>query len=126
VPLPWVADAPSFGFGPTAASHLPQPAWFAQYAVDVEAADPDSTLSMYRRALALRHELQADEKLAWVTLEQPDVLAFQRPTGWMVVTNFGDAPTSLPEPIAEREVVLASGPLPEPGFLPAATTVWLR
>jgi alpha-glucosidase len=126
VPLPWLADAPSFGFGPSAASHLPQPSWFASYAVDVEAADPDSTLSMYRRALALRHELQADEKLAWVTLEQPDVLAFQRPGGWMVVTNFGDAPAPLPDAIAEREVVLASGPLSDAAVLPAATTIWLR
>jgi alpha-glucosidase len=126
VPLPWVADAPSFGFGPTAASHLPQPAWFAKYAVDVQAADPSSTLSMYRRALALRHELQGTEKLAWVSVDEPSVLAYQRPGGWTVVTNFGDAAAPLPAALADREVVLASGPLGDAAVLPAETTLWYR
>ncbi|MBM7503288.1 glycoside hydrolase family 13 protein [Agromyces aurantiacus] len=129
VPLPWVADAPSFGFGPTAASHLPQPSWFARYAVDVEAADPDSTLSMYRRALALRHELHGEEKLAWVTLDEPTVLAFQRPGGWTVVTNFGSSSFALPDGLGGMEVLLASAPLDAaaPGIVvPPATTVWTR
>ena len=34
VPIPWEADAPSFGFGPSAASWLPQPAVFGELAVD--------------------------------------------------------------------------------------------
>ena len=28
VPIPWTRTGPSFGFGPDAAPHLPQPAWF--------------------------------------------------------------------------------------------------
>ena len=43
VPLPWTSSGPSFGFG-AAAAHLPQPDWFARYAVEVEDADPYSTL----------------------------------------------------------------------------------
>ena len=57
VPLPWTADGSSFGFGDDGA-HLPQPAWFADLAVAVQDGDPASTLELYRRALALRHELQ--------------------------------------------------------------------
>ncbi|GGI44768.1 alpha-glucosidase [Agromyces flavus] len=130
VPLPWVADAPSFGFGPSAASHLPQPAWFSSFAVDVQSADPSSTLSMYRRALALRHELQGLEQLAWISVELPSVLAFQRPGGWTVVTNFGSSSVTLPDGMRELEVLLSSAPLDPAdaaaGVVPPAATVWLR
>ncbi len=34
VPIPWEADAPSYGFGPSAASWLPQPAVYGELAVD--------------------------------------------------------------------------------------------
>lgn len=126
VPLPWDSGAPSFGFGPTDSAHLPQPDWFAKYAVDIQADDPDSTLSMYRRALALRHELQGTEKLAWVSMDEPDVLAYQRPGGWTIVTNFGTAPAPLPPALADREQVLTSGPVDDPAVLPAETTAWYR
>ena len=91
MPLPWTAEGPSFGFG-TDGAHLPQPAWFAEHAVDVEDADPDSTLNLYRRALALRHELQTGEELEWIETGRDDVLRFARPNGWQVVTNFGTEP----------------------------------
>ena len=129
VPLPWKADAPSFGFGPDGSdtSHLPQPASFARFAVDAEDADPDSTLNLYRRALALRHELQGEEKLVWLEEADvaggPDVLAFERPGGWRTVTNFGDTPVPLPTNLGR--VVLSSVPF-EGDELPGATTVWLH
>jgi alpha-glucosidase len=128
VPLPWVAEAPSFGFGPAGsdASHLPQPDWFGSYAVSSQDADPDSTLSLYRRALALRHELQGAEQLAWVRVDEPSVLAYLRPGGWTVATNFRSAPVALPPAIAARELLLASGPIDDPAVLPAETTVWCR
>ena len=34
VPIPWEADAPSYGFGPADASWLPQPPIWAEYALD--------------------------------------------------------------------------------------------
>ena len=49
------------------------------------------------------------------------MLAFSRPNGWTVVTNFGDEPADLPA----GEVLLASAEL-EGDRLPGATTVWLR
>ncbi|WP_353813455.1 glycoside hydrolase family 13 protein [Agromyces sp. SYSU T00266] len=120
VPLPWTAEGDSFGFGPDGA-HLPQPAWFGEYAADGQVDDPASSLSMYRRALALRHDLQGAEELDWVPTPDPDVMHFRRPGGWEVVANFGTEPVALPA----GSVLVASGDLGD-GVLPGETTVWLR
>ena len=56
VPIPWEADAPSYGFGPTDASWLPQPAVWAEYALDRQRGVPGSTYELYRTALRLRRE----------------------------------------------------------------------
>ena len=89
VPLPWVAaDAPklddpddefghdgSFGFSPAGAEHdphLPQPKWYKDFAVDVEDADPNSMLNLYRKALSLRHNLMPqDTELQWLDEDRP-------------------------------------------------------
>ena len=118
VPLPWTRGGSSFGFG-GGGSHLPQPAWFADYSVEAEQDDAASTLSLYRQALALRHELQTGESLEWIPAA-PEVLHFSRPNGWEVVTNFGTQPVPLPA----GEIILASGPVGD--VLPGETTVWLR
>lgn len=119
VPLPWTAEGESFGFG-AGGAHLPQPAWFAGSAVEVEAADPSSTLSLYRRALGLRRELQTGETLEWIETGRDDVLRFRRPNGWEVVANFGRDPFDLGSG-ADR-IVLGSAP---GGRLPGETTVWI-
>ncbi len=119
VPLPWTASGSSFGFGDDG-SHLPQPAWFAESAVDVEDADPSSPLNLYRRALRLRRELQGAEELAWQPTDSQDVLRFRRPGGWEIVTNFGESPYEL----GEGRVVLASTPVTG-GMLPGEATAWL-
>ncbi|HYI33880.1 MAG TPA: DUF3459 domain-containing protein [Glaciibacter sp.] len=82
--------------------------------------DPDSTLRLYRDALALRRVLQTGEQLEWIPSE-PDVVHFRRPNGWEVVMNFGPVSVALPE----GEVLLFSGPL-EAGRLGGESTVWLR
>jgi alpha-glucosidase len=123
VPLPWdaaPAEGSSFGFGSNG-SHLPQPAWFADYAENVQEKDPASTLAFYRRALALRHELQGAESLGWQDSADDDVLHFVRPGGWHVVANFGTAPVVLPE----GEVLIASAEV-DGGKLPGEATVWIR
>lgn len=119
VPLPWTADGPSFGFGP-GGSHLPQPAWFADFAVAVEQADPASTLHLYRRALALRAELLVGEGVRFAD-DRPDVIEVIREGGWRSITTFG---TTLPLP--DGEILLASGPIGDDRVLPADTTAWIR
>jgi alpha-glucosidase len=120
VPLPWTSTGPAFGFGGEGA-HLPQPAWFGEHAVDVQERDEASTLSLYRAALALRRELQTEERLTWLETGRDDVLWFARPNGWQVVTNFGTDPFALPR---EAEVVLSSGGSAG-GSVPGETTVWI-
>lgn len=118
VPIPWTASGPSFGFGEVAPS-LPQPADFGASSVEVLASDPDSTLSLYRSALAVRRRLQQGESLAW--LDGPaSVVGFARHDGWRSWTNFGTTPVPMPE----GRVLLASGPLGD-DELPGETTVWL-
>ncbi|MFI8524947.1 glycoside hydrolase family 13 protein [Promicromonospora sukumoe] len=119
VPLPWTRGGASFGFG-SGTAHLPQPAGYADLSVEAQDGVAGSTLELYRAALALRHELQTDETLQWV--EAPDdVVHFERPSGWHVVTNFGTEPTALPD----GEVLVTSEPL-DGGLLPGATTAWVR
>jgi alpha-glucosidase len=120
VPIPWEGDAPSYGFGPTDASWLPQPAVWAEYALDRQRDVPGSTYELYRCALRLRraHGLGRGT-LTW--LETPeDVLTF-RVGDVLVLTNFGDTPAELP---AGSRVLLSSEPLDAAGRVPCDVTVW--
>lgn len=118
VPLPWTIGGLSFGFG-SGGSHLLQPTWFGGYSVEAQEGDPASTLSLYRKALAVRRGLQTSQSLEWVDGVEW-ALHFTRPGGWQSVTNFGAAPIELPD----GAVVLSSGPL-EGDKLPSETTAWL-
>lgn len=120
VPLPWTATGSSYGFG-SGPAHLPQPAWFADLAVEVQDRDPNSTLALYRNALRLRRELQTEESLTWLDTGREDVLAFRRPNGWTCVSNFGSEPYAL----SGDEVLITSTPF-DGDELPGATTVWTK
>ncbi len=119
VPLPWTREGRSFGFG-AGGAHLPQPAWFGEYAVEVQDADPDSTLNLYRHALRLRRELQTVEEFEWLDTDVPSVLHFRRPNGWETITNFGTEPVALPD----GKILITSRPISD--CLPGETTLWLR
>jgi alpha-glucosidase len=119
VPLPWTPDGSSFGFG-SGGSHLPQPAWFADFAVSVEDTDPDSTLHLYRRALALRAELTVGEGASFAD-DRSHVIEVLREGGWRSVTAFGTA-AALPD----GEILIASAPVGDDRWLPADATAWIR
>ncbi len=120
VPLPWTAQGPSFGFGSGDAT-LPQPAWFADLAVEVQERDPDSTLELYRAALRARRALRGPEELTWLD-RGPDVLHLARPGGWHCVVNF----TSGPVPLPPGEMLVSSVRLDGDGRLPGVAAAWLR
>ncbi|GAA5032325.1 glycoside hydrolase family 13 protein [Terrabacter aeriphilus] len=127
VPIPWSSQGPSLGFGPSASSWLPQPAVYADYAVDRQVGVPGSTLELYRALLAARRELSLGTgSLSWVQGYADDVVALTNGSDArervLVVANLGEAPVALPE---GAEVVVASGPL-EDGLVPTDTTVWAR
>jgi len=125
VPIPWSGTEPPFGFGPPGSKPwLQQPADWARLTVEVQRRDPDSTWSLYRNALRLRRELALGSgHLSWPEPPADDVVLFERP-GLICTTNCGSEPVRLPRRYGEP--VLASGPVPEPGVLPANTTVWWR
>jgi alpha-glucosidase len=120
VPIPWEADAPSYGFGPSDESWLPQPPEWAEYALDRQRGVAGSTYEMYRAALRLRREYGlGGNGLTWV--ETPgDVLAF-RSGEVLVLTNFGSGPAELP---VGARVLLSSEPLTGDGRVPTDVTVW--
>lgn len=124
VPLPWTREGQSLGFSVTeAAPHLPQPHWFAAGSVEAEDHDLESPLNLYRRALHLRRDLQTDEALEWLDSDNPQIVTFRRPNGWVSVTNFGTDPAPLPA----GTVLLSSAPgVPATDVIPGETTVWLQ
>ena len=126
VPIPWVADAPSYGFGPTEKSWLPQPPSYGELAVDRQSGVEGSTLELYRELLRLRREHRVGRgRLTWVDLGD-SVLAFdvtsESGAPVRVIANLGTEVLPLPE----GEVLEASGELDTDGGLPTDCAVWLR
>ncbi len=120
VPLPWSPSAPAFGFSHTGESWLPQPAQWRELAREVQAADPDSTLSLYRTLLAERRARGLGAgALEWLDGFGDGVVAF-RNNGLTVIANVDGATVPLPR----GTVVAASGPLAPEG-VPIDTTVWV-
>jgi len=128
VPLPWKKDpSGAFGFSnnfdlsPDEA-WLPQSASWGSFSVEVQDGDPASTLTMYRKALAIRHKEEGlgDGPMTWIEAG-PSVVAFSRPGNFACYVNFG-APCDLP---SGSDLLLSSGPL-DGIKLPTDTAVWLR
>ena len=133
VPLPWVAEAPGFGFSPTGAAWLPQPSSWAAYALDAQRGTRGSTYEMYREALRLRRDFHLGSgSLSWVDGPHPDlasrVLTFANRDVY-VIANLGSEPIPLPRS-ETLHVLLASGEITTSDdgttFVPSDTTVWAR
>jgi alpha-glucosidase len=129
VPIPWTTDGPSLGFG-SGDPWLPQPASFARLSVQAEEGVPDSTLELYRSALAHRRALAVEHAVDWLASPEGS-LAFRRRTGdgsW-VVCVVACTSAAVPLPAYDEVLVasddLATGPDGET-LLPGDTAVWLR
>lgn len=116
VPLPWSGAAPPFGFSTAEHSWLPIPPQWSALTAEAQGADPRSTLSLYRAALAIRRTAFTGA-LSW--LDTPaGVLAFARADGARCVVNFGPRPYPV-----LGEPTLVSGELVD-GALPPDTAAW--
>jgi alpha-glucosidase len=128
VPMPWSKDAPSFGFGPSDSTWLPQPEVYGSYAVDQQEGVAGSTLELYRQLLTTRRERSLGTGgLRFVDGFGDDVVALENtggPSGpaTLVVANLGTEPVDLPE---GTRVLVASGSLDAEGRVPTDTAVWL-
>ncbi|HEV8025002.1 MAG TPA: glycoside hydrolase family 13 protein [Candidatus Nanopelagicales bacterium] len=141
VPIPWSGTQPSYGFGPSESSWLPQPQEWGRLSVAAQEGDEASTLELYRRTLARRRREPAlgDGPMAWLEDAPAGVLAMHRFTpesdepGVLVVVNTTDSTVHLPEEWG-TEVLVESGSEVacvdvegrEYLALGSATAVWLR
>ncbi len=120
VPLPWSGDTAPYGFSAAADTWLPMPAGWGPLTVDAQCTDPESTLSLFRRAIELRWgRTVLGRSVRWLPTA-PDLLAFQCEDGLVCLLNAGSTTVDLPA----GQVALASGPLPG-GRMPPATAAWL-
>ncbi|RMI32795.1 glycoside hydrolase family 13 protein [Nocardia stercoris] len=120
VPMPWEGELPPFGFT-AGRPWLPIPASWAALTVEAQLEHLDSTLSLYRMAIALRGsrvEFQGSG-MDWYG-SPPGCLAFRRSGGLVCALNTSGAPIPLPP----GELLLASAPI-EGGRLPANAAAWL-
>ena len=124
VPLPWSGAAPPFSFCADGVEPwLPQPADWHRLTVAAEQSDPDSMLSLYRRALTLRRELAGWRRPAFVWLDTPpDVIAFERGDGLRCVVNLSDEEF----PFGDLGDVLLSSSSLGRQVLPTDCAVWLQ
>ncbi|GLW96773.1 alpha-amylase family glycosyl hydrolase [Microtetraspora sp. NBRC 16547] len=119
VPLPWTASGPSFGFSTSSATWLPQPSWFADFAIEDQMARDGSTWRLHRDALRLRSRI--DGELEWLETGRADVLAFRR-GDTVCVTVFGQEPFPSSE---YGTPLLASADAPK-GVVAGGSSAWLR
>lgn len=132
VPLPWVKDAPAFGFSPTGQSWLPQPEVFAEHAADQLSGQDGSILELYRTAIALRRELKlgAHGKGDSVSFESdvPDGLLVVHHGPVTVLVNTTEESIELAPVIGSAEVLVESAAPEdrEAGYLTADAAIWVR
>ncbi|BDU11457.1 alpha-glucosidase [Aurantimicrobium sp. INA4] len=120
VPLPWEAEETNFGFGAAGEPWLPQPEVYRAYSRDLEEADPDSTLSLYKAALAGRKELRLGEgELEWIEGTPENILGF-RNNDVTVFINYSEDDFALPA----GKIILDSADSSD-GILKPASAVWL-
>ncbi len=120
VPLPWSGDEPPYGFTTGSTTWLPMPKDWAGVTVAAQEADPNSTLSLFRAAIALRSSTADLLSPSFEWLDAPAGCLAYRRGSVSVWLNASDAAVPLPT----GEVLLSSGPVAD--TLPPDTTVWLR
>lgn len=123
MPMPWQANQPAFGFSSTGKSWMKAPALYAEYAVDKEEGDANSTLALYRQLLKLRKELGLTTgEVEYLKETENDLIVARNGTVCLAI-NFGEEDAAMP-----KGTILAKSlpTLTEGGTLPGGTAVWLK
>ncbi len=121
VPLPWAGDGPGFGFT-TGRPWLPIPAEWAKLTAEVQAAEADSTLELYRRAIELRHTHPGFTGEGVVWLPAPDGCLAYRRAGSSLACMLNSSTVAVPLP--PGRLLLSSAELVD-GLLPPDTAAWV-
>jgi alpha-glucosidase len=123
VPIPWSGTAEPYGFSPEGGHPwLPQPPEWAALTAERQAGDPASTLSFYRRALALRRSMRESLPGSVTWLEAPGDALFLSRGELICAINCGEDPVRLPP---HGGILISSGEPDEVSLAPD-TAVWLR
>ena len=127
IPMPWTKEGPSFGFGPTGQTWLPQPAAYGELAVDQQEGVDGSTLELYRTLLRLRRERHLGAGAIEQVSTPEGLLAYvvTSPAGLRtgIVFNAGTEAASLP---FTGELLVHSRPDGDLGSgLAAESAAWL-
>lgn len=121
VPMPWSGEAPPFGFSDTSDTWLPMPQEWSALTVEKQDGVSGSMLSLFRRAIELRHGRgDLGDGIDWLESAE-DVLVFRGVDGVACVLNTGTQPAPLPD----GEVLLASKAVAD-GALPPDAAAWIR
>ena len=90
VPLPWTGDSPPYGFSPDGVTPwLPQPAGWGRLSVAAQQGDDGSTLELYRRLLATRHDLLPGLGAGVELISRSDDVLVLRRDGFVCALNCG-------------------------------------
>lgn len=123
VPMPWTTEAPSFGFSSNPTPWLPQPAYFADFAVSSQEHSADSTLSFYKSALRKRRALNLGVgQLEWEPTGDEAVVAFRRGNLY-VLANISGHDVPLPP---KARIILSSAVVDDEAAVPVDVTVWFE
>ncbi|WP_375163662.1 glycoside hydrolase family 13 protein [Herbiconiux moechotypicola] len=125
IPLPWIADAPAFGFS-TATPWLPQPEDWSALSADRQRGVPGSTFELYKAAIRLRKQLGLGTG-EFEQLESGDEnLLLYRNVGTLLALNMSDDEVELPYP--QLRVLFTSGPgaRSQSDRLAGWTAAWLQ
>jgi alpha-glucosidase len=121
VPMPWSGAAPPFGFSTNEDTWLPMPADWSRLTVEAQDGVTDSTLSLFRRAIELRHRRGAlGERIEWLGA-QDGALAFRSSDGLVCVLNASTRAIALPD----GGLLIASQALVD-GKLPPDAAAWVN
>jgi alpha-glucosidase len=128
VPIPWKSSiGGAFGFSSNEnltpqQAWLPPSTWWGKYSAESQENDPNSTLNVYRKALAIRKSEPGlgDGTMEWID-GPSQVVAFNRGDDFACYINFGSE-IELPK---NSQVLHSSAPL-NGNYLPTDTAVWLR
>lgn len=128
VPLPWSGTRPPYGFSPTTETWLPQPPGLGASTVEAESRDPDSTLALYRGAIALRRTFGGyrGPAITWSDAP-PGCLSFAHDGGVRCLLNASGRPAALRDfagHVDGAAPLLSSTPVVD-GVLPADSAAWL-
>lgn len=125
VPMPWSSTEPAFGFSATGESWLPQPAEWAEIAVDVQEQHADSSLNHFKRMLDLRKVLKMGSAAlsdAEPTANHLHYVSSRDDRADVHVMLAFDTPVLLPE---DANLLIATCEITD-GVLPANSAVWFE